>query len=222
MGENITLTASDGVKIGAYVARPAGKPKGGMVVIQEIFGVNHHIRATADLYAAQGYLAVAPAIYDRVQKDFESGYEQADVQAGVAIRQKCKNEDILKDIGAAVAEAAKGGKVGIVGYCLGGSMAFASACGVPGLSAAVGYYGGQIAAMADQKPKCPTILFFGETDHSISMADVDKIKAARPDVESTVFPGVGHGFNCDERGAYNKEAADKARKMALDFFAKHL
>src|ERR1700709_617574 len=100
MGENINLTAKDGATIGAYRSAPADEPKGGIVVIQEIFGVNHHIRAVADLYASHGYLAVAPQIYDRAQKDFESGYEQADVQAGVAIRQKCKNEDILADIAA--------------------------------------------------------------------------------------------------------------------------
>ena len=222
MGEHIELTARDGVKIGAYLARPTGAPKGGIVVIQEIFGVNHHIRATADLYASHGYVAVAPAIYDRVQKNYETGYEQADVQAGAALRGKCKNEDFMADIAAAIAKASEGGKVGIVGYCLGGTLTFLSACNLSGLSAAVGYYGGGIAAACEQKPKVPTVLFFGETDHSIPMSDVEKIKAARPEVESHVFMGVGHGFNCDERGAYNKEAADAARKIALDHFAKHL
>ncbi len=222
MGEHIVLTAKDGFKLGAYVAKPAGKPKGGVVVIQEIFGVNHHIRADADRYAAAGYLAIAPQVYDRAQKDYESGYEQADVQAGAALRGKIKNEDMLADIEAAVKEASKVGKVGVVGYCLGGTMTFAAACHVPGVSAAVAYYGGQIAKMSADKPKCPIIAFFGETDHSIPMSDVDAIKAARPEMECTVFKGAGHGFNCDERGAYNQEACDKARSMAHAFFAKHL
>ena len=222
MGEHVELTAKDGAKIGAYVAKPAGKPKGGIVVIQEIFGVNHHIRAVADQYAAQGYLAVAPAVYDRAQKGFDVGYEQADIQAGLAVRAKTKPEETVLDLEAAVAEASKGGKVGVVGYCLGGTLTFVAACKVPGVSAAVAYYGGQIATMCDQKPKAPTMMIFGETDHSIPMSDVEKIRAARPDCEIHVFKGAGHGFNCDERGAYDKEAADGARKLAYDFFAKHL
>ncbi len=222
MGEHITLTARDGFKLGAYVARPAGQPKGGIVVIQEIFGVNHHIRATADRYAAEGYLAVAPAIYDRAHKDYESGYDQPDVQAGFAIRQKLKDDEIMLDIAAALAEAAKGGKVGVVGYCFGGTMTFLSACNLPGVAASVAYYGGGLAKVCDQKPKAPTMLMFGETDHSIPPADVEKIKAARPDCECHVFKNAGHGFNCDERGAYNKEAADAARSLAFAFFASHL
>ncbi len=144
------------------------------------------------------------------------------MQAGAALRGKCDNAQMMLDIQAAIDEAGKGGKVGIVGYCLGGTMAFAAACKAEGLSAAVGYYGGQIATMADQKPKVPTLLHFGETDHSIPMADVDKIKAARPECESYVYAGAGHGFNCDERGAFNEAARDLALKRTHEFFAKHL
>ena len=221
MGESITLTAEDGVSIGAYVAKPAGTPRGGRVVIQEIFGVNHHVRAVADRYAAEGYLAVAPALYDRVQPGYESGYDQPDVQAGVAIRGKTDAAKVILDVKAAVAEAAKAGKVGVVGYCWGGTLAFAAAVKIPGVAAASGYYGAGIAAMCDQKPVAPTILHFGETDHSIPLTDVEKIKAARPETPIYVY-AAGHGFNCDERGAFNQAAAEVARQRTYEFFAKHV
>ena len=221
MGETITLTTKDGVKINAYVAKPAGAPKAGVVVIQEIFGVNQHVRAVADQYAAQGYLAVAPALYDRVQPGYESGYTQPDVQAGVAIRGKTDHAKVLLDLEAAVTEAAKGGKVGVVGYCWGGTLAFAAACHVPGVAAASGYYGGGVVNMAGDKPNAPTIMHFGDTDHSIPMTDVEKFKAMRPDVPVYVYP-AGHGFNCDERGSYDKASADLARQRTYEFFAKHL
>ncbi len=221
MGETVTLTAEDGAKFSAYVAKPAGKPRGGVVVIQEIFGVNHHIRAVADRYAAEGYLAVAPALYDRVQGGYETGYNQEDVQAGMATRAKTDPAKVLLDVKAAVAEAGKAGKVGVVGYCWGGTLAYAAAVNIPGVAAASGYYGAGVAAMCDQAPKVPTILHFGETDHSIPMADVEKVKAARPDVPVYVY-AAGHGFNCDERGAYHKESADLARQRTYDLFAKHV
>ena len=221
MGEHITLTAEDGVTIGAYVAKPAGAPRGGIVVIQEIFGVNHHIRAVADSYAAQGYLAVAPALYDRAQPNYESGYTQPEVQAGAAIRGKLDNAKIVLDLEAAVAEAAKGGKVGVVGYCFGGTMTYLAACKIAGVAAASSYYGGGACAMAGDKPACPTIMHFGETDHSIPMADVEKFKAARPETPVYVYP-AGHGFNCDERGSWHAESAELARSRTLGHFAKNL
>ena len=221
MGENIVLTAEDGVKIGAYVAYPNGKPRGGIVVLQEIFGVNHHIRAVADRYAAEGYLAVAPALYDRVQPNYESGYEPAEAQAGIAIRSKTEMAKVLLDVKAAVAEAATAGKVGVVGYCWGGTLAYAAAVQLSDIAAATGYYGSGIAAMSDKKPQVPTILHFGETDHSIPLTDVEKVKAARPEVPAYVY-AAGHGFNCDERGAFNQAAADLARQRTYEFFAKHV
>ncbi len=217
MGETITLTAEDGIKIGAYVAKPSGTPRGGIVVLQEIFGVNHHMRAVADRYAAQGYLAVAPALYDRVQPNYESGYEQPDMQAGVAIRGKTDPAKVMLDVAAAIAEAAKGGKVGVVGYCWGGTLAFASAVNLKGISAAVGYYGAGIAAMADQTPKVPTVLHFGEKDHSIPLSDVEKIRHAQPEVPVYLY-AAGHGFNCDERGAYDAAAAELARERTYAHF----
>ena len=221
MGETVKLTAKDGVTITAYKAAPAGKPKGAMVVLQEIFGVNHHIRSVTDRYAAQGYLAIAPGLFDRVGKDIELGYTQDDITKGADIRSKTKLDDTLADIEAAVKEVASAGPVGVVGYCWGGTLAYAAACRVPGIKAAVGYYGGGIAAMLSEKPKVPTILHFGEKDKHISMDDVGKIKKAYPSMPVYVYD-ADHGFNCDERGSYDKPSADLALQRTLAFFAEHL
>ena len=221
MGENITLTCKDGQKIGAYLARPQGTPKGGVVVLQEIFGANQHIRNTADLYASEGYLAIAPALYDRVEPNVELGYTGDDPKKGMEIRGKTEMPKTLMDIEAAIEAVASAGKVGVVGYCWGGTLAYASAVNLPGVAAAVGYYGGGVAGMADKQPKAPMMLHFGEKDHSISMADVEKVKASRPEIPVFVYP-AGHGFNCDERASYDKESADLARSRTLEFFSRTL
>jgi len=221
MGEKITLTCKDGQKIGAYVARPAGAPKGGIVVLQEIFGANQHIRKTADLYAAEGYLAIAPALFDRVEPGLELGYTGDDPKKGMETRGKTELPKTLMDIEAAIDAVKDAGKVGVVGYCWGGTLAYASAVNLPGVAAAVGYYGGGVAGMSDKKPNAPTMLHFGEKDHSISMADVEKVKANQPDIPVFVYP-AGHGFNCDERASHDRESADLARSRTLAFFAKHL
>ena len=220
MGENITLTCADGVKISAYVAKPAGAPKGGMVVIQEIFGVNHHIRAVTDFYASQGFLAVAPALFDRVQPGIEVGYEGPDRQKGMETKGKVDNAKAEIDVQAAIDYAKQAGKVGVVGYCWGGTLAFVAATKLEGVTAAVGYYGSGVAAMSDQKPKAPIILHFGDKDQSIPLIDVEKIKNARPEVPVYVY-AAGHGFNCDERGSYDKAAAELARSRTLEFFGKY-
>lgn len=221
MGEHINLTCKDGVTIGAYLAKPAGKPKGAVVVLQEIFGANHHIRADTDLYAAAGYLAIAPGLYDRVEPNVELGYTGDDPKKGMEIRAKTELPKTLMDIEAAIEAVKSAGKVGIVGYCWGGTLVFAAACNLDGLAAASSYYGGGVAAMADQKPKAPTMMHFGETDHSISMEAVEQIRQKRPDCEIHVYP-AGHGFNCDERASWHKESAELARQRTHDFFAKHL
>ncbi len=221
MSEMIKLTASDGVSIGAYKANPAGAPKGGIVVLQEIFGVNSHIRRVTDGFAAEGYLAIAPALFDRVQPEVEIGYTPEDVQTGMGLVGKVDQSKTLLDIEAAIKAAQQGGKVGVVGFCWGGSMAFAAASKLDGLSAAVGYYGGNIAKMLDMKPKVPTILHFGELDAHIPKSDVDKIKAALPDVPVYTYK-AGHGFNCDARGSYDKASAVEAMGRTLDVFARHL
>ncbi|HYW59585.1 MAG TPA: dienelactone hydrolase family protein, partial [Xanthobacteraceae bacterium] len=179
MGSKITLTASDGFKLGGYRAEPQGKPKGGMVVIQEIFGVNHHIRAVCDRVAALGYVATAPAVFDRVQPDFECGYSPDEIAHARTLIPKVDWGKMLLDTKAAVDNVAPAGKVGIVGFCMGGSVAFLSAAKLDGLSAAVGYYGGTIAKNADEKPKVPTLLHFGDQDQSIPMSDVEIVKQKR-------------------------------------------
>jgi carboxymethylenebutenolidase len=221
MGEHITLTCKDGAKIGAYLARPAGAPKGAIVVLQEIFGANQHIRADADKYAAAGYLAIAPALYDRVEPNVELGYSGDDPKKGMDIRAKTELPKTLMDIEAAMEAVKSAGKIGVVGYCWGGTLVYAAAVNLPGIAAGSSYYGGGVAAMADQKPKTPVICHFGETDHSISMEAVEKIKAAQPDMPVYVYP-AGHGFNCDERASWHAESATLARQRTLEFFAKHV
>ena len=221
MGETITLKAKDGVEISAYVAKPPAKARGAIVLLQEIFGVNHHIRGVADMYASHGYLVVAPALYHRIEPGFEVGYQPDDVQRGMAVVQQVKREKTLLDIATAIAYVKSAGKVGIVGYCWGGTMSYASACQLSGLSAAVCYYGGGIAAMKTETPQIPTVLHFGELDKHIPMTDVNAIKAAQPKVQVYVYH-ADHGFNCDERGSYDKPSADLARTRTLEFFAAHL
>ena len=223
MGKHFSLVASDSFKLGAYRADPSGPAKGGMVVIQEIFGVNHHIRAVCDQLAAAGYAAVAPAVFDRQQPNFECGYSPDEIAEA---RKFVANPDwaaMMRDVQAAIDELKKEGPVGIIGFCLGGSIAFLAAAKLSGLSAAVGYYGGQIAKNVDSAPKIPTQLHFGETDASIPMSDVDLIKQKRGgDTEIYVYPDAGHGFNCDERGSYNEAAAKLAWTRTLDFLGKHI
>ena len=222
MGQDIKLTASDGFQSGGYRADPAGAPKGASVVIQEIFGVNHHIRSVCDRLAGAGYVATAPSIFDRVEPHFQSGYSADEVAAA---RKFVANPDwpaMLLDTQAAIDAVKNVGPVGIIGFCLGGSIAYAAATKLTGLSAAVGYYGGAVVRFADDKPKVPTQLHFGEQDHGIPLTDVEAIKAKRPEVEVYVYPGAQHGFHCDERASYDKASSDIAWPRSLEFFAKHL
>lgn len=221
MGEMIKLTAADGFGLGAYRATPEGTPRGGLVVLQEIFGVNAHIRSMADRYAALGYLAIAPALFDRVQPNVELGYEPDGIQQGIALNKQTQHEDTLKDVAAAIAAASAAGRVGVVGYCWGGTLAYAAACELSGLSAAVGYYGGGIAGMLDRKPKVPVMLHFGQQDGHIPMSDVEKIRAALPGVPVYDYP-AGHGFNCDARASYDKASADLALQRTLPFLREHV
>lgn len=221
MGQTITLTAKDGHKLGAYRADPAGKPRGALVVVQEIFGVNRHIRRVTDGFAEQGYVAVSPALFDRVEKGIELGYDPKSIESGRDIRTKVPLEGTLADLQATIDYAKSFGKVGVVGYCWGGSLAFLSATRLDGVAAAVGYYGGMVAAHAQEAPRVPVILHFGEHDQSIPMSDVEKVKQARPDVPIYVY-NAGHGFNCDERGSFNAEATKTALERTLKFFAEKI
>jgi len=223
LGKHVALTASDNFKLGAYRADPAGTAKGGIVLIQEIFGVNHHIRAVCDRLAGEGYAALAPAVFDRQQPNFECGYSPDEIANA---RKFVANPDwgaMLRDVQAAIDELKKSGPVAIMGFCMGGTISFLAASKLTGLSAAVCYYGGQIAKNADQKPKIPTQMHFGENDASIPMSDVELIKQKRGgDCEIYVYPGAGHGFNCEERGSYNEAAAKVARDRSVAFLNKHL
>jgi carboxymethylenebutenolidase len=221
MGQTLTLTAKDGHKLGAYRADPSGKPRGAIVVIQEIFGVNHHMRNVTDSFAKQGYVAVSPALFDRAEKGIELGYDQKSIEAGREIRGKVPLDGTLADLQAAIDYAKQFGKVGVVGYCWGGGLAFLAATRLPGTAAAVGYYGGLVAAHAEEKPKVPVLLHFGDQDQSIPMSDVEKVKKARPEVPVHVYH-AGHGFSCDERASYNAEASKTALERTLKFFAEKI
>jgi carboxymethylenebutenolidase len=222
VGQDIKLKASDNFELGGYRADPAGPRKGAVVVIQEIFGVNHHIRSVCDRLAAEGYVAIAPAIFDRIEPNFTSGYSPDEITVA---RKFVANPDwpaMLLDTQAAIDAVKDAGPVGIIGFCLGGSIAYAAATKLSGLKAAVGYYGGAIVRFADDKPKVPTQLHFGEKDAGIPLTDVETIKAKQPDVEIFIYPGAQHGFHCDERASYDKASADVAWPRSMAFFAKHL
>jgi carboxymethylenebutenolidase len=207
--------------IRAWRADPSGKPRGGIVVIQEIFGVNSHIRAVTDRFAAEGYLAVAPAIFEHVEPKFETGYDAQSRERGMAIMGKIDREQISRDVAVAIQVAKQGGKVGVVGYCLGGTVAWAAAGQLSGLSAAVGYYGGGIIGLKDLKPKVPTLLHFGEKDQHIPIPGVKEVAAAHPDVEVHIY-AADHGFNCDQRESYDAPSAKLAWTRTLEFLKKHV
>jgi carboxymethylenebutenolidase len=222
VGSWIDLTTKDGHKLKAYKAEPQGTPKGALVVIQEIFGVNHHMQHLTDDFAKQGYVAISPALFDRVRPGIELGYSPPDVEEGRNIRAKIQLDDTLQDLQAAIdAAKASGKKVGVVGYCWGGGLAYLAAARLSGVAAAVGYYGGLVAAHANEKPKVPTILHFGETDASIPMTDVEKVRKAQPDLPVYIYK-AGHGFSCNERGSYHKESADQANERTRKFLAEKL
>jgi carboxymethylenebutenolidase len=210
LGTHLTLTSADKFQLGAYRADPQGKPKGAIVVVQEIFG------------AADGYVAIAPALFDRQQRDFQCGYTPDEVTNA---RKFIANPDwalMAKDTQAAIDAVKSVGPLGVVGFCMGGTIAFLAATRLDGVKAAVCYYGGKIVAFADEKPRCPTEMHFGALDHGIPLTDVETIKAKRPDCEIFIYPDAGHGFHCDERASYHAPSAAQAWERTTAFFAKHL
>ena len=226
MGNFVDLKAADGFVFPAYVAQPSGPAKGALVVLQEIFGVNSHIRSVADGYAKEGYLAVAPATFHRVKPGVELGYLPEDMSAGSALKaavEALPAPGVLQDIQAAIRHAAQGGKVGIVGYCWGGLLTWRSACELQGLAAAVPYYGGGMTTPDEvaRVPKVPVLAHFGDQDHWISLASVEAFKKAHPEVEVHIYH-ANHGFNCDQRASYDAAAAQQARERTLAFLGKHL
>jgi len=222
LGKQFSLIAADKHQLGAYRADPKGAPKGAIVVVQEIFGVNSHIREVCDRFAGEGYVAVAPALFDRQQPGFESGYSPDEIANARKFIASPDWAAMLRDVQAAITDVKSVGPVGIIGFCMGGTVAFLAATRLDGLSAAVCYYGGRIAAFADEKPRCPVQMHFGDQDQSIPMSDVETIKQKRPDCEIHIYPGAGHGFHCDERASFNEQSARTAWQRTTAFLQKNM
>ncbi|HEX3092411.1 MAG TPA: dienelactone hydrolase family protein [Candidatus Angelobacter sp.] len=223
MGTHIKLTAADGHQLDAYFAPGSSPARGAIVLVQEIFGVNSHIRSVADDYAAQGFHVIAPALFDRVQRNLELGYTSPDVAQGMKVARQVGMESALKDVAASISHARSqwsGLKVGVLGYCFGGSLAWLAATRL-GPAAAVCYYGGQIAANAAEMPRCPVMMHFGAKDAHIGPAEIAKIRSAHPDLPLFIYD-AGHGFNCDQRKDFEPQSASLARQRTLEFLRNHL
>ena len=218
---NTELTAADGHTLSAYVAGPR-EARRALVVVQEIFGVNRHMRRVCDEFAEAGYAVICPALFDRTERGVELGYEAADVARGRDLRGTIDAGKTVLDILAAAAALPKGARRGIVGYCWGGTVAWHGATRSSAFDAAVGWYGGGIAAAKEEAPRCPVQLHFGELDASIPLSDVEAVRAAQPGVEIFVYAGAGHGFGCEERGSYKPEDAALAQRRTLEFLGRHL
>ncbi len=221
MGTGIQLTAPDGHLFEAYLAQPAGTPRGGLVVAPEIFGINSHIRGVADGYARDGYLAIAPALFDRASRGYEAGYSQEDIQQGIAIMQKIPLDRATQDVAVAVGHVARAGRVGIVGYCWGGTVAWKAASTLDVLACAIAYYGGGIPNLIHETPHCPVLFHWGETDHSIPLDKARAFAAAHADQVHHFYP-AGHGFNCEQRGSFQQASAELARQRTLEFLGRHV
>ena len=215
MGEFTTLMARDGHEFNAWLsAAPAGA-RGAVVIAQEIFGVNRHIRRVADDYAAQGYVTIAPCLFDRVRRGIELGYSEKEVQEGRGYRLQIPKEKSMLDLAASINVVKHAGRVAVVGYCWGGTLAYLAACELP-VSCAVAYYGGQIKDHLEKSPRRPVMYHFGEKDPHIPLSDIDKIRAADPNGIFQLYP-ADHGFNCDERSTYDAASATLARERTLQF-----
>jgi carboxymethylenebutenolidase len=221
MGQTLDLIATDGHRFAAYVATPAGTPRGALVVLQEIFGVNPHIRSVADAYAADGYLAIAPAMFDRAERGVELGYTPDETQRGMALKAACADATALLDIAAAVAHGRSAGRVGIVGYCWGGYLSWLASGAVDGLAASIPYYGGGMPKRADVQPRCPVLAHFGEKDGHIPVDAVNALQAAHPEIAVQFYP-AGHGFNRDVTAAYHAASAQLARERTLALLRLHI
>lgn len=217
--ELVRLTAADGHGFDAYRVAPAGKPKAGIVVLQEIFGVTGHIRRVTEDFAACGYLAIAPALFDRSQRGVELGYDA--IERGRAIMLKLALDGIALDVAAAITAVRPAGKVAVVGYCWGGSVADLAACRTDA-NAAVAYYGRQMVNWLSDQPRCPIMYHFGRLDPLIPMDVVEQIRAGRPGQEFFVYDEAGHGFNCDERHEFHVPSAKLALERTVGFLDRHL
>ena len=221
MGQAIELTAADRFKLAAYRADPAGKVRGALVVAQEIFGVNSHIKSVCDGFAADGYVAIAPALFDRYERGVDIGYTPADIAKGRELKGKTTIDAALRDVAAARDAVSSSGKVGVVGYCWGGYVAWMTASRLPGFACAIPYYGGGMLEASGEEPKCPLIAHFGERDANIPVAGVRELAAAHPEAQVYIY-AADHGFNCDQRGSYDAAAAKLARERTLAFLQRHV
>lgn len=220
MGRWLNVTAEDGFQLSAYRADPAAQPQGGLIVIQEIFGVNGHIRAVCDGFAAAGYVAIAPALFDRYERSVDLGYTPEDVARGRALKARAGTDAALRDIAAARAVAAAG-RVGVVGYCWGGYLSWMSAARVPGLACAITYYGGGMPEAVAELPRCPVLAHFGERDAAIPLPGVKVFAAAHPEVQVRLYPAE-HAFSNDERPSYDPASAKLARERTLQWLRQHV
>ena len=232
MGQMMHLTSADGAQIAAYEALPAGQAQGAVVVLQEIFGLNGHIRNVADGYAQAGYFVIAPAMFHRVAAGTELGYAPSDMQQGMALKASSEAllPQLLGDVQAAIDHAARAGqaagapkslKVGIVGYCWGGLMSWRAAQKLQGLAASAPYYGGGMHKELAAPLNCPVMAHLSDCDDYVPMEGVAQLKAAYPLAAVHVYPAK-HGFNCDERASFDQASATLARERTLTFFAQHL
>lgn len=221
MGRWIELTAADGTTVSAWRAEPKGAPRGGLVVVQEIFGVNSHIRGVCEGYAAEGYLAVAPALFDRIEPRVDLGYLPDDVARGRELKAQASLDAALADVEAARAAVTSAGKVGVVGYCWGGYVAWMSASRLAGFACAVPYYGGGMLEAAAERPRCPVLAHFGEMDPMIPVDGVRRFAAAHPESQVLIYP-ANHGFNCDQRASFDAPSAKLARERTLAFLRTHV
>ena len=221
MGEIIEIksTTADGFPFAAYYAAPAGERRGGVIVVQEIFGLDEHVRRDVDRWASLGYEALAPALFDRREPGFLAGHDPAGMTAGIAHARATPLDQAVCDIAACRDRLAARGKVFIVGYCYGGSLAWLAACKLAGLSGASSYYGSLVQANAGLTPKCPTIVHLGRLDAGIPADEVKAaVQNANPAVPVYIYDGAGHGFNNEDPARHNAASADLARRRTLELF----
>jgi carboxymethylenebutenolidase len=216
MGHTTNLNTADGFVLSAYRADPAGTPRGGLVVAQEIFGVNSHIRSVCDGFAADGYAVIAPALFERYERGVDIGYTPADIAKGRELKSLAQTDAALRDIAAARDALAGAGRVGVIGYCWGGFIAWMAAARLTGFACAIPYYGGGMLDAADERPQCPVMAHFGERDTGIPVAGVRRLAAAHPQAQVFIYD-ADHGFNCDHRPSYDATAAKLARERTLQF-----
>jgi carboxymethylenebutenolidase len=222
LGATISLRTQDGHCTSAYEARPDAQPRGGLVVLQEIFGVTAHIRRVCDGFAARGYHVVAPALFDRIRPGVELGYSKDDAAVGRELRSRISWDQVLFDVIAAQQYVSDTGKVATLGYCWGGTVSWRAATQLDGVTAAVCYYATQIGPYIAEKPRCPVLMHFGESDPIATLEHAGQLRAAQgAQVEIQVYP-ASHGFNCDEIPGFHQPSATLALQRSLDFLSVHI